>query len=230
MLEIDSKGDAAKLAELRLAELFPSPVCIVSSASVPAPLILPELESELLVGMSPARRRSFVLGRHCARTALAKLGVVSNGIGMGESRQPLWPEGTVGSISHCDNLAIAAAALRLQYVSLGLDIERMSILEPQVVSLVCRQEEREALGLRDGPGKSAELVLFSIKESIYKCLWPLLERYIDFQDIGVVLHADYSGFSARSYSARVPLELVNTIEGRYRFSESLIVSAAWIQA
>ncbi|MEV4420566.1 hypothetical protein AB0L40_11415 [Patulibacter sp. NPDC049589] len=46
------------------------------------------------------RRREFVTGRACAHRALAALGVPVVPIMSGPNREPLWPEGVVGSITH----------------------------------------------------------------------------------------------------------------------------------
>jgi len=70
------------------------------------------------------RRREFAAGRNCARRALAFLGVQDCALPMGNDREVLWPEGIVGSISHCDDLCAVAVARRDFAAGIGLDVER----------------------------------------------------------------------------------------------------------
>ena len=47
------------------------------------------------------RKAEFLAGRYCARAALAQLdGSLAVNIGIGANREPLWPPGFVGSITH----------------------------------------------------------------------------------------------------------------------------------
>ena len=56
-------------------------------------------EEEVALGRAGAkRRRQFTAGRACARRAMRCLGMVPVPILSGSSRQPIWPEGVVGSL------------------------------------------------------------------------------------------------------------------------------------
>ena len=57
------------------------------------------------------RRAEFTRGRACAREALSELGVPPQPIPVGTHRQPVWPLGVVGSITHCKGLVVAVAAM-----------------------------------------------------------------------------------------------------------------------
>ncbi|MBN1173619.1 MAG: 4'-phosphopantetheinyl transferase, partial [Micromonosporaceae bacterium] len=74
------------------AELFHDP---------PDARMLPE-EAPLVARAVPRRRAEFTTGRHCARLALASLGVEPAAILAGPDRAPRWPAGIVGTITHCD--------------------------------------------------------------------------------------------------------------------------------
>ncbi|MEI8635195.1 hypothetical protein P4S72_30355 [Vibrio sp. PP-XX7] len=54
------------------------------------------------------RKCEFLAGRLCAKRAMAECGInAETTLGIGEHREPLWPEGVIGSISHCDTQAVA---------------------------------------------------------------------------------------------------------------------------
>jgi 4'-phosphopantetheinyl transferase EntD len=56
------------------------------------------------------RRREFQTVRHCARRALDELGLPPAAIPPGGHREPLWPPGVVGSLTHCTGYRAAAVA------------------------------------------------------------------------------------------------------------------------
>src|SRR6202022_3165764 len=74
---------------------------------VPGELSFPGEES-LIVNAVEARRREFITARRCAREALAKLGYAPVPIRAGRKREPLWPAGLVGSITHTTGFRAAA--------------------------------------------------------------------------------------------------------------------------
>ena len=57
-------------------------------------------EEDLIANAVDSRRREFVTARRCAREALAKLGHAPGPIRVGPRREPQWPTGLVGSITH----------------------------------------------------------------------------------------------------------------------------------
>src|SRR5690606_13013148 len=60
---------------------------------------LPLLPAEIAAAR-PRRRAEYAAGRIAARAALRRLTGQAALIGMGPDRLPLWPKGTIGSISH----------------------------------------------------------------------------------------------------------------------------------
>src|SRR6202008_5131954 len=66
-------------------------------------------EEEPLIAKSVAKRRNeFVTVRHCARIALGELGVPPVPILKGDKGEPCWPDGVVGSLTHCSGFRGAA--------------------------------------------------------------------------------------------------------------------------
>lgn len=136
------------------------------------------------------RKAEFIAGRYCARLALAQLGGnVDAPIGVGASRQPVWPEGFVGSITHTDGYASAMVARCDKVRAVGIDSEMW--IEPGSLEDSCRQilttgEIRpDNLHLFDSPLHYLTLV-FSAKESLFKCLFPLVNRFFDFHAAVVI--------------------------------------------
>ena len=107
--------------------------------------------------------------------------------------------------------------------SIGIDMESAEPMESKLIEMICLPGEN--------PDKDGALAkcLFSIKESIYKCLFPLTGGYIDFLEMEVTLNAD-SSFKARSLTGLCPPELAARLEGSVDISDCLIMSAAWVSA
>jgi 4'-phosphopantetheinyl transferase EntD len=137
------------------------------------------VERTLSAGFAEGRRREFATGRHCARGALRGLGLPEAEIGVGAHREPCWPAGVTGSISHASGLAGAMVALRSDYRSVGLDIERCGAVGQELLHLVLTAREREWVGV----DTDLATRVFSLKEAFYKMQFPLTGRFLDFTDV-----------------------------------------------
>ena len=92
--------------------LFPAGVVAVTATSKMLHGILYPEEAASIKRAVPKRWREFTAGRLCAREALRRLGIERHPILVGEHREPLWPSGVVGTLSHCDDCYGAAVAFR----------------------------------------------------------------------------------------------------------------------
>ncbi len=185
--------------------------------------LMPE-EMALVARASPRRRREFAAGRFCARTLLAQLGAAPSAILVGPHRAPLWPSGFTGSISHASGLCVAAIAKTCDVRSVGIDLEPDEPLDGELASALCTPEERRWLAKSADPERWLH-VLFSIKEAVYKCQFPLTHELLDFKD--VQLDIDASGtFCATAYPAYAAT--VGRIRGRWRKVAGWLVCAATI--
>ena len=134
------------------------------------------------------RLSDFSTGRYCAIKALEQLGIQDAIIPIGEDRAPIWPEGIVGSISHCDSLTGAIVAKNSDHISLGLDIEEIGRVTPDLWDLVFTENEKNYLfRLSDEDILVQSTAIFSIKEAFYKFQHPLTKTYLDFLDVEVAL-------------------------------------------
>ena len=151
-----------------------------------------------MAGAVERRRREFLCGRACAHTALQRIGLDRGPIAVGRGRQPVWPEGAVGSISHAGDWSGAVVARADDAWALGFDIEVLGPpLAPDVERLVLNPEER-ALGPVDHPlAAHRSKIAYSVKETVYKCLFPRTGWRLSFADVTVVVDLDRSHAEAR---------------------------------
>jgi 4'-phosphopantetheinyl transferase EntD len=147
----------------------------------------------------PGRRREFVTARRCARSALATLGYPAGPIRPGPGREPLWPAGVVGSITHCAGYRAAAVARRSDVASIGIDAEPHERLPEGVQEAVTGEQEREHLRrlADENPGVHWDRLLFSAKESVYKAWYPLTGRWLDFLEAELSFDPGAARFRAR---------------------------------
>lgn len=130
------------------------------------------------------RRAEYFHGRLCAQHALAALGHSGVQVLSGGSREPLWPAGIRGSISHSDAMAAAAAVPASQCRGLGIDIA--SPIGPNawndVVGLAVSEQEYQLLASMPGEIKmeSYLALVFSAKESYFKALFDEVRCFFDF--------------------------------------------------
>jgi 4'-phosphopantetheinyl transferase EntD len=165
----------------------------------------PEEEACLSPAAAAKRRREFTAGRVSARAALRRLGLPERPLLVNPDRTPRWPEGVTGSISHCRDYCAVVVAPRSRFAGLGLDVELADPLEPALAARICRPGEVERLaGVRPPGGTNWEKIVFSAKESTYKCYYPLARTFLGFHDVEVTLSPAESAFRAVLVRADAP--------------------------
>lgn len=169
-----------------LSVLFPAPVVVVESREPGDPAELLADEAHYVAHARLKRLQEFAAGRACARAALAHFGVHGFALRAADDRQPLWPAGYVGSITHTTGLCAAAVAARTDILALGLDSERVGAPTPDIWSTICREEELAwVASLAADERPAAVTLLFSAKEAFYKCQYPLVTEWLDFHDLRI---------------------------------------------
>lgn len=148
-------------------------------------------EEALITRAVPKRRREFAMGRHCARQALAALGVQAYPLVNGENREPIWPTGIVGSLSHTAGLVAVVVARQSVYASLGIDVEPEEGLAIEIEEKIATPNERAWLDqfVGDERGLMAR-VIFSAKECFYKCQHSVSQTFMGFQDASTTFEGD----------------------------------------
>lgn len=184
----------------------------------PLPPLLPEEEALIEPRAVASREADIRLGRAAARQGLAELGQEVVPILRGAHREPLWPDGVVGSITHADGLAVAAVAPRDRCVGIGIDLERRERFFPGLVEQVAFGDERRRLeALPAAELASAAVAVFSAKEVIYKALFPLVGEFFGFEAARVTPNGD-GGFTA---------EVVESVLGGATLARPLRIEARW---
>ena len=217
---------ASKPIDAALERLLPAGVTWAWSDQPDGAEPLLPLELDATINMSPDRLRSYRQGRSCARQALAGLGLAVHAVPSGEAREPVWPAGISGSISHSGDVAVAVAARQESVGAVGIDLEAdAGPLEPEVAALICTAAERSTV-TRGLPG-DADRLRFAIKESVYKCVWPELRRFIDFREVEIDLRADDRSFRARPSQPAADLEgVLPALRGGYERVDGLLLAVA----
>lgn len=147
------------------------------------------IERPLQIEKSVNKRQSeFLAGRYCCARALEIMGIQQFTIVSGKDRCPIWPEGICGSITHNKHMALAAVAKIAHYSSIGIDIEsfinedvitniKTQILDEDELALIaeCKMEYQVAF-----------TICFSMKEAFFKAVYPMYQKYFDFDVVRVV--------------------------------------------
>jgi len=215
-----------------LRELFPdgvhwkrSSLELVSMSVEPAEAAHVELAGE-------KRRREFLGGRSMARQVLKDAGWPTSPILIGPKREPLWPGGIVGSLTHSEGHCAAAVALEEHIPALGIDLECRSGLDRKLWPRILTRTERENLArLPDDEQEGAALAHFSAKEALYKCLFPKARVWFDFQDAELAIDREAQTLHVMGLASEVACSLHGgRIVGRYLQSKDDVLTAFWLQA
>lgn len=165
------------------------------------------------------RVREFATGRHLARLAFDFLGLPRAGIPSGQAREPLWPKGCIGSITHSEELAIAAVAASGALRSIGIDLEVVQRVTPELYTRLMTPRERGLL--QDADSRTPGL-LFSAKEAGYKAVNPLVGKFIGFQEAEVDVDWPGRRFTLRYTGEHEPNRIMQQGEGFFCFSERYV--------
>lgn len=135
------------------------------------------------------RQAEFLAGRICARAALQQLEGVGFSPAIGEDRAPVWPGHITGSITHSTGRAAAIVAKKTHWRGLGMDLE--NLLNPERAErlageiLTGPELRRMAAGRRDQLAMLVTLT-FSVKESLFKALYPIVQQRFYFEHAEVL--------------------------------------------
>lgn len=145
------------------------------------------------IAQSPSLQRSvakrqaeYLAGRVCARAALQRLDGRDYVPDSHEDRSPVWPAGIRGSITHGQGWAAAVVAHEGACQGIGLDQE--SLLDDEraerLAGEILTADELQRLD-RSRIGLGVTLT-FSLKESLFKALYPLTLKRFYFEHAEVL--------------------------------------------
>ncbi|WP_369249782.1 hypothetical protein [Streptomyces sp. R41] len=174
---------------------------------VPSAELFPE-EAAVCAEAGPRRRAEFTAGRWCAHRALAALGAGRVAVPRGARGMPVWPDGVVGSITHCEGYRAAAVCRGGDARALGIDAEPAAPLPARVRAGLFRTQARVEAGAETGadsgdesrdeedafaadlarrlPGFPVDRLLFSAKEAAYKAWSSYADRPPPLRELRVV--------------------------------------------
>lgn len=215
--------------------LLSSPAAVAEAFHDVADAGLFPAEAQVVAGSVIRRRREFTTVRACARRALGELGIAPVPLLPGTRGAPVWPAGTVGSMTHCTGYRAAAVAHASDLAAVGIDAEpNLPIRTDGARDLVTVAEERARLSVlrEQRPDVCWDRLVFSAKESVYKAWYPLTRRWLDFDQAVITVDADKGTFDAR---LRVPGPVVGGTRlggfgGRWLLGRGILLTAVALTA
>ncbi|WOA32369.1 4'-phosphopantetheinyl transferase family protein [Alloalcanivorax xenomutans] len=170
-------------------------LCLASGGYYPERTRLEDFEHQevplpaSLQGAVEKRLAEYLAGRCCARAAIEAITHTPALPGYGEDRAPIWPLAVCGAITHAQGRAAALVADRRRWRGVGLDAEawiapqRALKLREQLLT----EAEIEALSDLDQEQQARRVSLtFSVKEALFKALYPLTGQRFYFQDAALL--------------------------------------------
>lgn len=161
------------------------------------------------------RQAEFLAGRLCARAALQQLDQLDCVPAIGEDRAPVWPGHISGSITHSTGHAAAIVGHKAQWRGLGMDLENVLTLEraERLAGEILTADELQRMASvpREQVARLVTLT-FSVKESLFKALYPIVQKRFYFE------HAEVVEWSA---AGRVRLRLLTDLSAEWCYGKEL---------
>ncbi|MCT8959999.1 4'-phosphopantetheinyl transferase family protein [Pseudomonas veronii] len=162
------------------------------------------------------RQAEFLAGRLCARAALQQLDNLDCVPAIGEDRAPVWPPHISGSITHSSGHAAAIVGHKAQWRGLGMDLENVLSLEraERLAGEILTADELQRMA-RLPREQHAQLVTltFSAKESLFKALYPIVQKRFYFEHAEVVEWSEHG---------QVRLRLLTELSGEWCHGKELV--------
>jgi len=137
------------------------------------------------LGKAVAKRRAeYLASRVCARYALTLFGFTDFVLANDADRAPVWPQGMAGSLSHTRQRIGLLLTREASGKLLGVDCEEF--MQPETAeemqSMVISAREKAVLATSHQPFATALTAAFSLKESLYKTLFPAFRQFMNFNE------------------------------------------------
>jgi 4'-phosphopantetheinyl transferase EntD len=214
-------------------EILPAIAVAAESFGPPGERELFPAEEAVIATADPARRREFAAGRAVARAALAGLHAPIGPVLPGWAGEPQWPDGVVGSITHCAGYRACAVGLARDMAAIGIDAEPCpqldgGTLDGGLLTAVAGDAERAWLAELNAacPGTPWDRVLFCAKESVYKAWYPHTGERPGPRDITVRIGQEGTFTAILPRGSAVPPG--THLIGRWLVRRGLIVTAVSI--
>ena len=133
--------------------------------------------------MKPLRKNAFSSGRYAVHLAQNELELAPAEI-LAIGSRPIWPEGQVAAITHSNDFA--AAIVSCDLLSVGMDIEMLGRIKEKLYDKFFTPSELASIN--EMTDWEVETIIFSAKESIYKAIYFMVQRYVKFKEVELTLH------------------------------------------
>lgn len=213
-----------------IEQLLPEYVACADTFEVDAPAgtLYPE-EEELVARSVDRRRHEFAAVRGCARRAMAALGLPPAPVLRGHRGMPLWPDGIVGSMTHCVGYRAAVLARASEVRALGIDAEPDEPLPSDVWEVISLPSERRRIASgTDAAAPHWDRLLFSAKESVFKTWFPLTGIELDFDEAEIKFRRREGTSRQGTFTAqllRTAPGVPGSFEGRWLVRDGFAVTA-----
>ena len=217
------------LQQLAMIQLIlPKETCAIeTSADAGLETLWPQ-EFEFIKSAVASRQGEYSAVRMCAREAMAHLGIPAGPVLNDDKRCPIWPEGIIGSMTHCRGYRAAALAREGILRSLGIDAEPAEPLPRGVFTRIATPIEAEVVLALTGesPDIPWDRLLFSLKESLYKAWYPLTRTWLGYRDTNLCLRLD--GTAEITVNKAMPAQVARPRwYAAWRVVDTLILTAVW---
>lgn len=132
--------------------------------------VLHDEEIAILKKAVNKRKIQFSTGRMLSRRCFELLNLPPAPVLQGINREPVWPEGIKGSISHTDSFCVSAVTENINILSLGIDIEKADGVTPELWGHIFTAKRRY-IEKSEQPLQTASL-FFLRKNLFIKCSIP----------------------------------------------------------
>ena len=165
------------------------------------------------------RRAEYLASRLLVRSVMAELGIADFILTNAADRSPCWPAGIKASLSHSAGIVVVAATR--QPCAVGVDVEQFmsETTAHETAELLMNEQEQHLLLTLPVSFRAAATLLFSLKESVYKAIWPQLLQPMDFPDAELV-SVDFA-------QQRATLRLTQDFSGCFAMGTLLEASFVW---
>ncbi len=210
-----------------LTSLFPKGCTWFETDLVPACFDLHPREQAETTKMGAKRLKDFRASRYCARKALEQVNISGFPLLPSKDRAPVWPAEISGSITHKGDRCLAVISAKSKITSIGVDIEYNSPLKNTLTKQILTESEIQGTD-HDSQDLILAKLIFSIKESIYKCLNPIYNQWIGFKDVTVKLNQSMNNFQVIAENSLHPSISLNAIQGSWLIEKDYIYSSCWL--
>ncbi|MEG3131307.1 4'-phosphopantetheinyl transferase superfamily protein [Pantoea cypripedii] len=166
------------------------------------------------------RKSEHLASRWLARAVMSQFGVADFLLLSAPDRSPCWPAGVQASLSHSQNQVVMAATR--EPLCVGVDVEQVMAARTaqETADMLMNAQERALLQQLALPFATGATLLFSLKESVYKALWPQLHQPMEF------LQAELIQLDLTTHTARLRL----TQDFSAQFNRQTLLQARFSQS